>query len=69
MDAMTTVPPVRFDPASQDFARHAYEHYAGLREESPVHRLLRPDGSELWLITRYQDARAALADPDQARAA
>lgn len=63
MDCITTAPTVRFDPASQEFAWHAYRHYAELREQSPVHRLLQPDGTEVWLITRYGDARAALADP------
>lgn len=67
MDTTTTVPTVRFDPASQDFASHAYERYAELREESPVHRLLQPDGTEVWLITRYDDVRAALADPRLSR--
>ncbi len=63
MDTITTAPTVSFDPGSQEFAWHAYQRYAELREESPVHRLLQPDGSEVWLITRFGDARAALADP------
>ena len=63
MDCITTAPTVQFDPASQEFAWHAYQRYAELREQSPVHRLLQPDGTEVWLITRYGDARAALADP------
>lgn len=67
METMTTAPTVRFDPAGQDFASHAYEHYAELREQSPVHRLLQPDGTEVWLITRYDDVRAALADPRLSR--
>lgn len=67
MESVTTAPSVRFDPASQEFAWHAYEHYAHLREQSPVHRLLQPDGTEVWLVTRYDDARAALADPRLSR--
>ena len=63
MESEPTAPTVSFDPASQEFAWHAYEHYARLREQSPVHRLLQPDGTEVWLITRYEDVRAALADP------
>jgi cytochrome P450 len=60
---MTTARTVEFDPQSQAFAWSAYEHYAQLREEAPVHHLIQPGGTEVWLITRYQDARAALADP------
>lgn len=63
MNTVTTAPTVRFDPGSEEFARHACQRYAELREQSPVHRLLQPDGTEVWLITRYRDARAALADP------
>lgn len=63
MEPMTTAPTVNFDPGSQEFAWHAYERYAELRNQAPVHRLLQPDGTEAWLITRYDDARAALADP------
>lgn len=59
---MTSAITVRFDPQSQEFARRAYEHYAELRREAPVHRLLEPDGTEIWLVTRYEDARTALAD-------
>lgn len=62
MESVKTAPTVTFDPASEDFAWHAYEHYAELRERSPVYRLLQPDGTEVWLITRYDDARAALGD-------
>lgn len=62
MGTNRTAPTVRFDPASEEFAWHAYEHYAELREQSPVHRLIQPDGTEVWLILRYEDARAALGD-------
>ncbi|MDN3055013.1 cytochrome P450 [Streptomyces hygroscopicus] len=37
--------------------------YARLRETAPVHRTTTPDGEPVWLITRYAEARAALADP------
>ncbi|MGH7911907.1 MAG: cytochrome P450 family protein [Candidatus Dormibacteraceae bacterium] len=60
---MREAPIHRLDVASQEFAGHAYERYAELRDESPVIRLVQPDGTEVWLITRYADARAALADP------
>ena len=62
VEPITNAPTVSFDPGSQEFAWHAYERYVELRDQSPVHRLLQPDGTEAWLITRYEDARAALAD-------
>ncbi|GGL00176.1 cytochrome P450 family protein [Mangrovihabitans endophyticus] len=37
--------------------------YTELRESAPVHRFRLPDGATAWIVTRYADARAALADP------
>jgi cytochrome P450 len=37
--------------------------YAQLREAGPVHRTTTPDGAPVWLVTRHDDVRAALADP------
>jgi cytochrome P450 len=37
--------------------------YARLREQGPVHRALAPDGTRIWLVTRYEHVRKALADP------
>ncbi|QIZ36154.1 cytochrome P450 [Saccharopolyspora sp. ASAGF58] len=37
--------------------------YARLRSQGPVHRATAPDGTSIWLVTRYADVRAALADP------
>ncbi|MGW0891283.1 cytochrome P450 family protein [Saccharopolyspora sp. NPDC002578] len=37
--------------------------YARLREQGSVHRAITPDGTEVWLVTRYEDVRAGLADP------
>ncbi|MEU3714156.1 cytochrome P450 family protein [Streptomyces catenulae] len=37
--------------------------YVALRESGPVHRIAGPDGQPAWLVTRYDDVRAALADP------
>ncbi|MFC7549347.1 cytochrome P450 [Plantactinospora sp. GCM10030261] len=36
---------------------------AGLRAHAPAHRLALPDGSPVWLVTRYHDVRTLLADP------
>ncbi|MFJ2900372.1 cytochrome P450 [Streptomyces sp. NPDC087218] len=46
----------------QDFVRNPHATYAWMREEGPV-KLRQQSGSVLWMITRYEDARAALADP------
>ncbi|TDD54323.1 cytochrome P450 family protein [Saccharopolyspora elongata] len=44
------------------FVTAARATYARLREEGPVHRATAPDGTSIWLVTRYADVRAALAD-------
>ena len=46
-----------------EFAANPYPAYAWLREHAPVHRAVLPSGVEAWLVTRYADARQALADP------
>lgn len=48
---------------SWEFATDPYPAYAWLREHAPVHRTTLPSGVEAWLVTRYADARATLADP------
>ncbi|GAA4838892.1 cytochrome P450 family protein [Saccharopolyspora rosea] len=45
------------------FATAPHATYARLREEGPVHRAVAPDGTDVWLVTRYADVRTALADP------
>ncbi|MFD8199023.1 cytochrome P450 [Streptomyces sp. NPDC059701] len=45
-----------------EFATDPYPAYAWLRRHSPVHRTKLPSGVEAWLVTRYGDARQALAD-------
>ncbi|MFF4409298.1 cytochrome P450 family protein [Streptoverticillium reticulum] len=42
---------------------HPHRIYAQLRETGPVHRTTTPGGAPVWFVTRYQDVRAALADP------
>ncbi|MFI2199396.1 cytochrome P450 [Streptomyces sp. NPDC020192] len=43
--------------------QHPYDVYRHLRETAPVQRITGPDGTSAWLVTRYEDVRAALADP------
>ncbi|MCZ7415989.1 cytochrome P450 family protein [Streptomyces sp. WMMC897] len=40
-----------------------YVGYGRLREQAAVVRVRLPDGSPLWLVTRYEDVRAFLRDP------
>lgn len=47
---------------TQEFATDPYPAYAWLREHAPVHRTRLPSGVEAWLVTRYGDAKQALAD-------
>lgn len=57
--AVSDSPPTLFD---WEFATDPYPAYAWLREHAPVHRTTLPSGVEAWLVTRYADARQALAD-------
>ncbi|MEU6402917.1 cytochrome P450 [Streptomyces sp. NPDC046985] len=45
-----------------EFATDPYPAYAWLRDHAPVHRTQLPSGVEAWLVTRYTDAKQALAD-------
>jgi cytochrome P450 len=46
-----------------DYFQDPLSYFARLRAEGPVVPVTMPDGSRSWLITRYEDVRAALADP------
>ncbi|WP_019066677.1 cytochrome P450 family protein [Streptomyces hokutonensis] len=63
---MTDHPPPQ-TPAPElftwEFATNPYPAYAWLREHAPVHKTRLPSGVEAWLVTRYADAKLALADP------
>lgn len=53
--------PTRRLPAA--FLRDPHALYAQLRKQGPAHCLELPDGVTGWVITRYDEARAALEDP------
>ncbi|WP_172385038.1 cytochrome P450 [Streptomyces sp. MNP-20] len=57
-------PPVPPEPElfTWEFASDPYPAYAWLREHAPVTKRRLPSGVEAWLVTRYADARQALAD-------
>ncbi|UVS80913.1 Cytochrome P450 [Actinokineospora sp. UTMC 2448] len=45
------------------FVQDPHSLYRELREAAPVRRVVLPGGLRGWLVTRYADVRAALADP------
>lgn len=47
---------------TKTFTQNPYPAYSILREEEPVSYVLLPDGQYAWIITRYEDALAALKD-------
>jgi len=48
------------DPA---FMAEPHSSYDRWRQAGPVHRASTPDGLQVWVVTRYSDVRAGLADP------
>jgi cytochrome P450 len=62
-DECTTGPsPHRLQP---EFGQNPYPFLNALREAGPVHRVLLPDGTESWWITRYDEVNAALNDHER----
>jgi cytochrome P450 len=53
-------PPLGLD---EDFVQDPYTLYRRLRTEAPVRDVVMPRGLRVWLVTRYADARDALANP------
>ncbi|MEU7905253.1 cytochrome P450 [Actinoplanes sp. NPDC049118] len=45
------------------FMADPYPAYASLRASGPVRRATTPDGSPVWLVTRYADVRPLLNEP------
>jgi cytochrome P450 len=46
-----------------DYFRDPYPLYARVRAADGVFHALLPSGQRVWILTRYEDGRAALADP------
>jgi cytochrome P450 len=49
------------DPFAPEALEDPYELYAKLRADAPVHQL---EGTELWMISRYEDLVEAASKPD-----
>jgi cytochrome P450 len=58
----------RVEVFSPEFETDPYPVYTELRREGPVREVTMPGGVPAWLITRYADARRALADQRLAKA-
>ncbi len=50
-------------PLGAEYFQDPYEVHARLRAELPAVPVAMPGGNRVWLVTRYDDVRAALADP------
>ncbi|WP_433945093.1 cytochrome P450 family protein [Paenibacillus sp. SN-8-1] len=48
---------------AKEFTKNPYPVYAQLREMDPIYKCVFPQGSEGWMITRYEDAVEAFKDP------
>jgi len=46
-----------------DYFQDPLAYFARMRAEAPVTPVTMPEGGRAWLVTRYAEARAALADP------
>jgi cytochrome P450 len=58
-----SVDPARPVQLDADFLGDPHRVYALLRTQAPVCLAELPGGERLWLVTRYDDVRAALTDP------
>jgi cytochrome P450 len=58
-------PALQLDDA---FAQDPHALNAQLRAEGPVHEVVLPFGTRVWLVTRYDEARAVLSDPALSKA-
>jgi cytochrome P450 len=59
MDSGTTP---MLEAIPREFMHHPFELYARLRREGPAREVVMPNGVKMWMVTRYDDARAILAD-------
>lgn len=59
---MTSMDSLKQTLFTQTFTQNPYSAYEQLREEEPASYVLLPDGQYAWIITRYEDALAALKD-------
>jgi cytochrome P450 len=64
---MTPVTPPTTERLGESFFQDPLSVFERLRDDAPVTPVIMPDGDRGWLVTRYADVRAALADPRLAK--
>jgi cytochrome P450 len=64
---MATVTPPATERLGESYFQDPQGLFERLRAEAPVTPVIMPEGGRAWLITRYADTRAALADPRLAK--
>ena len=47
---------------TSEFKANAFDYYARLRVEAPVHPVKLPSGQIIWLVSRYEDVMNVLKD-------
>jgi len=62
VDELASSPP-EADRLDERYFQDPLGLFARLREEGPVKQVIKPEGKPAWLVTRYEDVRAALVDP------
>ncbi|WP_236594439.1 cytochrome P450 family protein [Saccharothrix sp. 6-C] len=51
------------DVLGEDYFADPHSFHARLREQAAASEIVLPRGTRAWLVTRYEEARSALADP------
>ena len=64
---MTPVTPPATERLGETYFQDPLGVFERLRSDAPVTPVIMPEGGRTWLITRYADVRAALADPRLAK--
>lgn len=54
---------LKIDLFSEEFNRNPYPMFKEMRENEPIYRTTMADGQQAWVISRYEDAVAALKEP------
>ncbi|GGH84602.1 cytochrome P450 [Pullulanibacillus pueri] len=62
VDQKETLAGLNIDLFSETFNRNPYPVFQQLRERDPIHQMTLPDGQTAWVISRYDDAMAALKE-------
>jgi cytochrome P450 len=61
-DTTTTTTAAESIALAADLATCPFPAYAALREDGGVHQAVMPDGQPVWVVSRYADVKALLAD-------